>query len=161
MSSLRFSLFDLPPAVEPLRRELRAFLAEVSPHWSPETRGHNWTCFDKAFSQELGRRGWIGMTWPKQYGGHERTAFERYVVLEELLAAGAPCGAHWIADRQSGPLLLRAGNDEQRKLLPGLARGDISICIGMSDPDAGSSAERRVGKEWVSTWSFAGVPDHY
>lgn len=138
MSGLHFALFDLPEAVEPLRRELRAFIAEASCHWSPETRGHNWTSFDKAFSQELGRRGWIGMTWPRRYGGHERTAFERYVVLEELLAAGAPCGAHWIGDRQSGPLLLRVGTEKQRKLLPAIARGDISFCIGMSEPDAGS-----------------------
>ncbi len=48
------------------------------------------------------------MTWPKRYGGHERSALERYVVLEEMLAAGAPVSAHWIADRQSGPLLLRS-----------------------------------------------------
>ena len=55
------------------------------------------------------------MTWPKKYGGHERSALERYVVLEEMLAAGAPVGAHWVADRQSGPLLLRFGTEEQRQ----------------------------------------------
>lgn len=138
MSGLRFPLFDLPDSVEELRNEVRAFLAEASKSWSPETRGHSWTCFDREFSRELGRRGWIGMTWPKEHGGHERTALERYVVLEELLAAGAPCGAHWIGDRQSGPLILRLGNDEQRKLLPGIASGDLAFCIGMSEPDAGS-----------------------
>ena len=70
----------------------------------------------------MGERGWIGMTWPKRYGGHGRSALERYVVVEELLAAGAPVGAHWIADRQSGPLLLRYGTEEQRqRFLPGIA----------------------------------------
>lgn len=78
------------------------------------------------------------MTWPKRCGGHERSAAERYVVLEELLAAGAPCGAHWIADRQSGPLLLRYGNERQQRLLPLIAAGGLSFCIGLSEPDAGS-----------------------
>src|SRR5689334_11735984 len=79
------------------------------------------------------------MTWPKRYGGHERSALERYVVTEELLAAGAPVGAHWIADRQSAPLLLRYGTEEQRlAFLPGIARGEIFFCIGMSEPDSGS-----------------------
>jgi alkylation response protein AidB-like acyl-CoA dehydrogenase len=79
------------------------------------------------------------MTWPKQYGGHERTFLERYVVLEELLAAGAPVSAHWIADRQSGPLLLRFGTEAQRqRFLPAIARGELSFAIGMSEPDSGS-----------------------
>src|SRR3546814_10315759 len=64
------------------------------------------------------------MTWPKKYGGHERSAFERYVMLEEMLAAGAPVSSHWIADRQSGPLLLRFGTEEQReRFLPPITRG--------------------------------------
>ena len=79
------------------------------------------------------------MTWPRRYGGHERSVIERYVVLEELLAAGAPVGAHWIADRQSGPLLLRYGTEAQRQAhLPAMARGEMFFCIGMSEPGAGS-----------------------
>jgi alkylation response protein AidB-like acyl-CoA dehydrogenase len=79
------------------------------------------------------------MTWPKQYGGHERSYLERYVVLEEMLAAGAPVSAHWVADRQSGPLLLRFGTEAQReKILPGIVRGDLAFAIGMSEPDSGS-----------------------
>ena len=74
--------------------------------------------YDREFSLKVGARGWIGMTWPKKYGGHERSALERYVVLEEMLAAGAPVSAHWVADRQSGPLLLRFGTEEQRRALP-------------------------------------------
>lgn len=57
--------------------------------------------------------------------------------MRELLAAGAPVGAHWIADRQSGPNLLRYGSEQQRrKYLPGMARGEILCCIGMSEPAA-------------------------
>ena len=79
------------------------------------------------------------MTWPKRYGGGERSALERYVLLEELLAAGAPVGAHWIADRQSGPALLRYGSEKQRdRFLPAITRGECFFCIGMSEPNAGS-----------------------
>lgn len=138
MTGLRFSLCELPPSVAVLRDEVRAFLADASRDWSPEQLAHSWTLPNRSFSKELALRGWIGMTWPKQYGGHERSALERYVVLEELLAAGAPCGFHWVADRQSGPLLLRIGNEQQRKLVPEIASGDLSFCIGMSEPDAGS-----------------------
>ena len=79
------------------------------------------------------------MTWPKQYGGGDRSFFERYVVTEELLAAGAPVSAHWIADRQSGPLLLRYGTEDQKlKYLPPITRGESYFSIGMSEPDSGS-----------------------
>jgi alkylation response protein AidB-like acyl-CoA dehydrogenase len=122
----------------PLRREVRSFIAAHEGAWSPEKRAHSWTGFDRGFSQALGRKGWIGMTWPRELGGQGRSSVERYVVLEELLAAGAPCGSHWIADRQSGPLLIRHGNARQKRLLPDIAAGNLSFCIGMSEPDAGS-----------------------
>jgi alkylation response protein AidB-like acyl-CoA dehydrogenase len=87
----------------------------------------------------VGERGWIGMTWPKRYGGHERSFLERYVMLEEMLAAGAPVSAHWVADRQSGPLLLRFGTEAQReRFLPAIVRGELAFAIGMSEPDSGS-----------------------
>ena len=79
------------------------------------------------------------MTWPKKYGGRDLSAFHRYAVIEELLAAGAPVAAHWIADRQSGPTLLRFGTEEQRlAVLPRIASGECFFCIGMSEPDSGS-----------------------
>jgi alkylation response protein AidB-like acyl-CoA dehydrogenase len=91
------------------------------------------------FSQKIGAQGWIGMTWPSQYGGGDRSFLERYVVTEELLAAGAPVGAHWIADRQSGPLFLKFGTEEQKQFfLPGITRGETFFSIGMSEPDTGS-----------------------
>jgi alkylation response protein AidB-like acyl-CoA dehydrogenase len=79
------------------------------------------------------------MTLPKKYGGHERSARERYVISEELLAAGAPVAGHWIADRQSAPLILHYGTEEQRRdILPRIAAGECFFCIGMSEPDSGS-----------------------
>ena len=135
--------FPAPPAdsaeVIALRAEVRAFLAEEMASRTDRQRSDNWCGADKAFSRKMGQRGWLGMTWPKQYGGHERTAYERYVVVEETLAAGAPVGAHWIADRQSGPSLLKFGTEEQKQFfLPKIAAGEMSFSIGMSEPDSGS-----------------------
>ncbi|MFC5186268.1 acyl-CoA dehydrogenase family protein [Actinomadura harenae] len=126
----------LPPGAERLRAEVRAFLAAAE----FEPRCDAWlTGADPGFSRELGARGWLGMTLPAEYGGRARTALERFVVVEELLAAGAPVGAHWIADRQMGPSLLANGTDGQkREFLPAIARGECFFAIGMSEPGAGS-----------------------
>ncbi len=135
--------FPSPPADSPevlaLRTEFRAFLDEQLKGRSPRARSDNWYGFDRAFSKAMGQAGYLGMTWPRQYGGHERSAFERYVIVEETLAAGAPVGAHWIADRQSGPSIIKYGTEAQKqRLLPGIAAGDLAFCIGMSEPDSGS-----------------------
>lgn len=135
----RFEPASMPPETEALRAEVRAFLSDWQDRWSPWLKGHSWTGFDREFSLAVGARGWIGMTWPRAYGGGERSMMQRYVVLEEMLAVGAPVGAHWIGDRQSGPLLLRVGTEEQkRRWLPPIARGEVSFCIGLSEPDSGS-----------------------
>lgn len=135
----RFDPVDLPATASALRAEVRTFLDERKDKWSPWLKGHSWTGFDRDFSREVGQKGWIGMTWPKVYGGGEYSMLERYVVIEEMLAVGAPVGAHWIADRQSGPLLLRVGTETQRKTyLPRIVSGEIAFCIGLSEPDSGS-----------------------
>jgi acyl-CoA dehydrogenase len=138
-AAFHFEPIDLPPECEALRAEVREFIAGelAAGLWVPNSDfgSHR----SAAFTRRLGARGWIGMTWPKRYGGGERSMLERYVVTEESLAAGAPVGAHWIADRQSAPLLLRYGTEEQRlAFLPGIANGEIFFCIGMSEPDSGS-----------------------
>jgi acyl-CoA dehydrogenase len=127
---------ELPASAAALRAEVREFLA-AQPF---EPRCDSWLAgFDPDFSRALGERGWLGVTWPKRYGGSERSALDRYVITEELLAAGAPVAAHWVSDRQSGPLLLRYGTEAQRKrFLPAMARGECYFAIGMSEPDAGS-----------------------
>ncbi len=135
--------FATPPSrpTPPKRcaREVRDFLATELRDRTPQQRAESWSGHDRAFSRKMGQRGWLGMTWPKQYGGHERSALERYVVLEEMLAAGAPVGYHWVADRQSGPSILQNGTEAQREpILPQIAAGECSFCIGMSEPDSGS-----------------------
>ncbi len=147
----------LPPGdVAALRNDVRALIADHQGAWDPIKRANSWTTADPAFSRVLGAAGYLGMVWPKQYGGHARHPLERYVVMEELLAAGAPVAAHWIADRQTGPLLLRYGTEEQRqKYLPGFARGEDYACIGLSEPGAGSdlasvrTSARRMGDGYI------------
>ena len=119
---------------------MRDFVAEELAVGRFEPRCDAWlSCHDRGFSRRLAQRGWVGMTVPAQYGGHGRTYMERHAVLEELLAAGAPVAAHWIADRQTAPLLLRYGTEQQRRLfLPSIVRAELLFAVGMSEPDSGS-----------------------
>jgi alkylation response protein AidB-like acyl-CoA dehydrogenase len=159
LSVLRFQPCELPRELEALREEVRAFLRPFSAGWTPARRALSWDGYDPAFSRALGARGWIGMTWPKRYGGGERSALERYVVLEELLVAGAPVSAHWIAERQHGPLLLRFGSERHREeIVPRIARGELCFCIGLSEPDAGSdvAARRTRAREADGGWRLTG-----
>jgi acyl-CoA dehydrogenase len=129
----------LPPETEPLRHEVRAFLAKALADYAPSRLAKSWAEGDADFTRKVAAQGWIGMTWPKKYGGREKSALERYVVLEEMLAAGAPVCLHWIADRQSGPLILKFGAEAMRQeILPKIVRGEAFFCIGMSEPDSGS-----------------------
>jgi alkylation response protein AidB-like acyl-CoA dehydrogenase len=140
-------------ALTGLRSEVRDFLRRQR----FPARIDSWlTAVDREFSKALGQRGWLGMTWAKRYGGHERTALERYVVVEELLAMGAPVAGHWFADRQVGPSLVRHGTEAQKKhFLPKIAAGECFFAIGMSEPDSGSdlaSVRTRAvksGSDWV------------
>ena len=135
----KFNLTDFPPEAETLRSEVRAFLETNLENVPQEIKAETWSGADLEFSKKVGKKGWIGLSWPKEHGGAGRSAMERYVVLEEMLVAGAPVGSHWVADRQSGPLIIRYGTPEQQeKLLPGILKGETSFCIGMSEPDSGS-----------------------
>lgn len=129
----------IPAHDEALRPLIRDFLAREMPPIDAGQRSRSWMGFDPQFSRKLGEAGFLGLTLPKRYGGGERGFFARFVVVEELLSAGAPISAHWIADRQSGPQIARFGSEAQReRYLPLICRGEAIFCIGMSEPDAGS-----------------------
>lgn len=130
--------FALTPEQQAFRQEIRAFLAsEVPPDATTED---GWIVgFSREFSLKLGERGWIGLTWPKKYGGQERSYLDRVILTEELLRAGAPVAAHWLGDRQVGPALLAYGSEEQKaEILPRVTKGEIVFCLGMSEPGSGS-----------------------
>ena len=129
---LRFDPCELPADLQSLRQEVRAFLTNELQDYSVVKRSHSWEAYDAEFSAKLGEHGWLGMTLPKKYGGQGCSAFERYVVVEECLVAGAPTGFHWVADRQSGTLLTRYGNEAQKQeIIPKII---IRTSIGAQRP---------------------------
>jgi alkylation response protein AidB-like acyl-CoA dehydrogenase len=158
MQRFRFPA-DVPDEEETaLRHEVRSFLIQQRESGGYTPCADCWVSgSDPAFSAKLGERGWLGMTWPKEYGGQGRSALHRLVVTEELLAAAAPVGAHWVADRQTGAQILRYGTEQQkREILPAMAAGTSFAAIGMSEPQAGSDlaavitrAEQDSNGDWI------------
>ena len=138
--AIQFDPIRLPPEAEELRLEVRAFLAEETANggFDPNTTVLQ-SIFNREFSKRVGAKGWIGMTWPKEYGGQERSFLERYVVTEEFRVHCAPTGSHFTADRQSGPVLLKYAPEHiKREVVPAITRGECTFCIGMSEPNSGS-----------------------
>jgi alkylation response protein AidB-like acyl-CoA dehydrogenase len=151
-----FEMTEYTEAEFALQGEVRSFLAEELPRgtFTPGL-GMN-GAKDPSFSAKLGRRGWLGMALPAHYGGHDRSAVDRMIVTEELLRWGAPVGHHWVADRQTGPVIARFGTETQKqRFLPAICRGEVSFSIGMSEPDSGSDLASlstravRDGDGWV------------
>jgi len=154
-----------------LRTEVREFLREELPV-QREVALSGGFAHNPEFSLLLASKGWVGMAIPEKFGGHGRKAVDRFLVVEELLAAGAPIGAHWIADRQTGQMLLHYGTEEQReRFLPEIAAGRCWFSIGMSEPDAGSDLASvrtradRVDGGWLLTgtkvWTSAAHLNHF
>ena len=136
--AIQFDPIRLPPEAEALRAEVRQFLKNeiAAGTFDPDEDSQD----NLKFSRKVGEKGWIGMTWPKKYGGQERSFLERYVVNEEFLVARAPTRRHFTADRQSGPVLIKYASEEiKQDLLPRIIKGELSFCIGMSEPDSGSA----------------------
>ncbi|HTD91271.1 MAG TPA: acyl-CoA dehydrogenase family protein [Burkholderiales bacterium] len=156
--NIDFSSLELPPAAVKLRDEVREFLKqEIAAGTLKPQLGH--AEFDLEFTQKVAARGWIGLTWPKQYGGQERSYLERFVMTEEMLSACAPCAAHWFGDRQTGPSLLRYGSDYLKdKYLKAITRGEIAFALGMSEPGSGSdlASVRTRAEKVAGGWRVTG-----
>ena len=167
-----FRLAQLPAEAQAFRAQVREFLVTDLEPAPPALRARSWMGFDAAFSRRLAARGWVGITLPSRYGGAGLDAFRRFVLVEEMLAAGAPVAAHWIADRQSGPLINKFGTEAQKDFyLPRICRGEAFFCIGMSEPNAGSdlasvrTRATRVAGGWRLTgrkiWTTNAHRSHY
>ena len=163
--------FSWTPEQEALREEARRFAADAVARFG--RANDSWiNGYSADLAKELAARGWIGLTWPAEFGGGGRPAIERLIIAEELISAGAPIAAMWFADRQMGPTLIAYGRDDQRaQFLPGILDGSTTWCIGMSEPEAGSdlaglkTSARRDGDDWVingqKIWtSFGAVADY-
>lgn len=158
---------------EQFRQEVRAFLQQHIEEGTFQTKCDSWLSgCDPSFSKIVGDKNLIGLTWPTEYGGQARSSIDRYILTEELLAAGAPVAAHWIADRQTGPLLLRFGTEEQKQFfLPKIIAGECYFAIGLSEPNSGSdlasvrTRAEKVDGGWIingaKTWTSNAHDAHY
>ncbi|WKU49029.1 acyl-CoA dehydrogenase family protein [Streptomyces sp. VNUA116] len=161
-SPIAFPDVILPRSASRLRTEVRSFLDEERARGTVLGRPDSWLAgWDPGFSRRLAERGWVGMALPTEYGGAGRGFLERYVVIEELLAAGAPVSAHWVSDRQAGPSVLEHGTDEQRRFfLPRIAAGQCFFSIGMSEKGSGSdlaSVATRAERTTTGGWRLTGT----
>ncbi|MFO7747483.1 MAG: acyl-CoA dehydrogenase family protein [Orrella sp.] len=128
-----------PSGLDEFRQDVRQFLDAELADMPTEQRARSWMGSDIGFSQKLAKKGWLGLTIPESHGGAGKDYFARFVLSEELLASGAPVAAHWIADRQSAPLIMRYGTPEQQDFyVPRICQADAFFCIGMSEPNSGS-----------------------
>ena len=132
--------FGLTEEQNAFRTEVRSFLEEEIErgYWKPACDA--WIQgFDPGFSKRVAQRGWIGLTWPKGYGGQERSHVDRLILTEEMLRYGAPAACHWFGDRQVGGTILSFGSEElKREFLPRIVAGEAYFGLGMSEPGAGS-----------------------
>ncbi|HVV30323.1 MAG TPA: acyl-CoA dehydrogenase family protein [Mycobacteriales bacterium] len=148
--------FDFTTAEQEFRTEVRRWLAD---HLTDEIRdlGEDWdkTELRLAWEKELGQAGWIGLSWPAQYGGRGATIIEQLIFAEEYARAGAPPRAPF-GEGLLGPTLIALGTEAQRqRFLPAILRGEQQWCQGFSEPEAGSdlagvrTKARLEGDEWI------------
>jgi len=161
-TALRFDPIRLPQHCQSLRREVREFLADeiAAGTFDPQNLDSTSAEGAKGFTRRVAQRGWIGMTWPKRYGGQERSFLERYVVTEEMRVVNAPVRPFFVADRQSGPTLIRYASEQiKESILPRIVRGEVTFCIGMSEPGSGSDlfAARTKATKTEGGWLINGA----
>jgi len=132
--------FKFTEEQERFRQEVRDFLEGEIRQGSFKPSCDAWIQgYSPEFTKKVARRGWIGLTWPEEYGGQGRSSIDRFILTEEMLRYGAPAACHWFADRQIGSSVIAFGTEEQKKeLLPEILRGEAYVGLGMSEPEAGS-----------------------
>ncbi len=125
---------------EAFRAEVRGFLDEtLTPAFWEYQRARRHPGWSPEFSRAAAARGWLGIAWPKQYGGQERGIIEQMIYMEEMAYAGAPQEHHRRAVQQVGPSIMRFGTEQQKaEYLPAITAADISFAMGLSEPNAGS-----------------------
>ncbi|SER69722.1 acyl-CoA dehydrogenase family protein [Psychrobacillus sp. OK032] len=173
MRQLQLPAFSFTDKQRKFRQEVRSFLQTEKELGTFKTHADSWLSgYSSEFSRKIGEQGWIGITFPKKYGGQARSSIDRYIVTEELLAIGAPVAAHWFADRQSGPLLLKFGTEEQKDyFIPKIIKGECYFSIGLSEPNSGSdlaslkTTATKVDGGWIvngmKTWTSGAHHSHY
>lgn len=152
---------ELTPEEQAFREEFSAWLrANLPDDWKNQNL-HGRTADEafqvrRAWQKKLGEAGWLGIAWPREYGGRGASLMEQIVWHEELIRAGAPGLADSMGLNMIGPTIIEVGTEEQkRQHLGGIMRGDLLWCQGFSEPNAGSdlaSLQTRAdldGDEWI------------
>ena len=141
---------------EALRKELRAYYAEIL---TPEVVDGIHTGFGtgeamRATVKQMAKDGWLGIGWPKEYGGQGRSQIEQFIFFDESMRAGAP--VPMLTINTVGPTLMKYGSDEIKNFfLPKILAGELHFCIGYTEPNAGTdlaaltTAAVRDGDEYV------------
>jgi alkylation response protein AidB-like acyl-CoA dehydrogenase len=158
-----------------LADELRSWLAQVLPELPPRPDPANWEArrdYDTGWQRRLFDAGYAGISWPLEYGGRGASPSEQLVFLEEMNRANAPyIGVNFVGNLHAGPTIIAEGTDDQkRRFLPPILRGDEVWCQGFSEPGAGSDLASlrtravRDGDEYVvngqKVWStYAHIAD--
>ncbi|OBI83307.1 acyl-CoA dehydrogenase family protein [Mycobacterium sp. E740] len=133
--------FDMGPAAGELRSELRRLVKEHVPEDYLGAFTDNPADLEVAqrFCRVLAERELLCLSWPKEFGGGDASVWEQTVVREEMWAHHEPRGAQYMGVNWVGPIIMRHGTEEQqRKHLPPIARGEVIWCQGFSEPEAGS-----------------------
>jgi len=163
----RLPEYDLGPSGNAFREEVRQWLAQ---HWSGErkaaydARPFHDREFDADFARDLGTTGWLGLNWPREHGGQQRTPLEQLGFIEVMERAEAP--PRYGASVQANALLMHGTAEQKARYLPEILRGEAMHGMGYSEPDSGSdlaslktSAVRDGGywvingqKIWTTTW---------
>jgi len=132
--------FKFSPEQEAFRKEVSDFLEEEIRNGTFQPMCDGWIQgYSPEFTRKMAAKGWIGLSWPREYGGQGRSETDRLILTEELLRYGAPAACHWFADRQIGRSIIAHGTEEQKQeLLPLILKGEAYIGLGMSEPEAGS-----------------------
>ncbi|MCA1005377.1 acyl-CoA dehydrogenase family protein [Rhodococcus hoagii] len=122
-----------------LRKELRAYFAALLPEEKRRKAGEEGVGgqYFREVVKLLGQDGWLGIGWPKEYGGQGRSIEEQFVFFDEVQRAGLPFP--FVTVNTVGPTLMKYGTEEQKeRFLPGILAGDIVFAIGYTEPEAGT-----------------------
>lgn len=122
-----------------LRKELREYFAALLPEEKRRKAGEEGVGgqYFREVVKLLGKDGWLGIGWPKEYGGQGRSIEEQFVFFDEVQRAGLPFP--FVTVNTVGPTLMSYGTEEQKeRFLPGILSGDIVFAIGYTEPEAGT-----------------------
>jgi alkylation response protein AidB-like acyl-CoA dehydrogenase len=131
---LRFS-----PEDEQYRLKLRAWLEENLPRELPPAEQDAEFMYRRAWQRQLYAGGWVGINWPKEYGGQGATLIQQAIYAQEMTRAKAPQPANGLGISIVGPTLMHHGTEEQKKrFIPKILSGEEIWCQGFSEPNSGS-----------------------